>query len=61
MPSSFGGDKHELCFIVLSLSMFAVVQDLASLIPDCISEVAQIFDHGEQTSVVVGNQQINGV
>ena len=42
----------------LSLSMFAVAHALASLIHDCI---AQVFYHGEQTSVIVSLQQMNGV
>ena len=36
MLSSFRGDKHELCHVVIKLSMFAVAQALTSLIHDCI-------------------------
>ena len=40
----------------LSLSMFAVAQALTAL-----SEVAQIFYLGEQTSIIVSHQQMNDV
>ena len=36
MLSSFRGDKHEFCLVVIKFSMFAVVQALTSLIHDCI-------------------------
>ena len=45
----------------LSLSIFTVAQALTSLIHDCMSEVAQIFYLGEQTSVIVSHQQMNDV
>ena len=37
MPSSFRGDKHEFCFVVIKFfSMFAVAQALTSLLHDSI-------------------------
>ena len=45
----------------LSLSMFAFAQALHHLCMTALSEVAQIFYLGEQTSVIVCHQQINGV
>ena len=34
--SSFRGDKHEFCLVVIKFKMFAVAQALTSLIHDCI-------------------------
>ena len=36
MLSSLRGDKHELCFIVIKFSTFAVALALTSLMHDCI-------------------------
>ena len=36
MLSSFFGDKNEICLVVISLSIFAVVEALTSHIHDCI-------------------------
>ena len=44
----------------LSLRMFAVAQAMTSIMA-VKSEVAQIFYQGEQASVTVSHQQMNGV
>ena len=36
MLSSFRGDKHEFCLVVIILSIFADAQALTSHINDCI-------------------------
>ena len=36
MLSSFRGDKHEFCLVVIKFNLFAVAQALTSLIHDCI-------------------------
>ena len=36
MLSSFGGEKHEVVLLSLSLSMFAVAKASTALIHDCI-------------------------
>ena len=45
----------------LSLSMFTVAQALTYLYITAWNEVVQISYHGEQTSVIVCHQQMNGV
>ena len=45
----------------LSLSMFAVAQSLTSPIHDCIEWSSSDISSGEQTSVIVNYQQMNGV
>ena len=55
MLSYFRGDKHELCLVSFSLSMFAVAQALTSLIHDCIERSSSDISSGEQTSVVVSH------
>ena len=58
MFSSFRGDKHEFCLVVIK---FRHVRSCPSFDITVWSEVAQIFYLGVQISVIVSHQQINDV
>ena len=72
MLRTFWGDKHEFSFAVINFKHVPSCQsfDVTSsqvkypyfhLYITEYREVAQIFYLGEQTSVIVGHQQMNGV
>ena len=54
-------EVKSMSFVLLSLSMLAVAQALTSLIHDCIEWSSSDIPSGEQKSVIVCRQQMNGV
>ena len=58
MPCSIRGDKHEFCLVVNKVEHVRSCPSFDFTHTRQWSEVAQIFNQGEQT--FVGHQQMNG-
>ena len=61
MLSSLRGDKHEFCLVVIKFKHARSCPSIDITYTRLHSEIAQIFYEGEQTSVIVSHQQMNGV